>query len=56
MEGDSSPALNISNPHNLTTSVVVSKDTDILVYLIHYMSAFRAHGMKELWMLTGSGK
>ena len=45
---------NIRHQQNLTTSVVVSKDTDILVYFIHYMSAFRAHGMKELWMLTES--
>ena len=46
---------NIRHQQNLTTSVVVSKDTDILVYLIHNMSAFRAHGMRELWMLTGTG-
>ena len=46
---------NIRNQQRLTTSIVVSKDTDIFVYLIHYMSTFKDHGMKELWMMTGVG-
>ena len=36
-------------------AIVVSKDTDILVLLVHYMKSLKLNGINEVWMLTGQG-
>ena len=38
-----------------TTFIVKSKDTDVMVLLIHYLSKFIKAGMKKLWQQTGVG-
>ena len=36
--------------------VVLSKDTDVFVYLLFYMNVFRDNGLEELWMAVGTGE
>lgn len=38
-----------------STAIVVSKDTDILVLLVHYLKVFSLYGLKQLWMQIGQG-
>ena len=39
-----------------TRIVVLFNDTDVLVLLLHFWAALRAHGLQELWMRAGVAK
>ena len=47
---------NLRNQQSSKRYVVISKDTDVFVYLLFYMRDFRNTGLEELWMTVGSGE
>ena len=41
--------INWSVKRGFTTVVVFSKDTDVVVLLLHYYNEFRRRGLKQIW-------